>query len=775
MELKHEQAMKSLLAAILVPCVAATGGDVAPSFTSFAGDTKCIVNSTRIGAPADTNHVNYALDYNCDSLQVPSAWQKTNDVTKDGSMQYDLAIVGGGIGGAYLVSRLHEEFVLKRNLSMPKIALFERSGKMGGRLMSGYGPGGLNLGVLPMSHELYEQPLPMPEYGGMRVDPKRYPLVYNRIVYAARAIFGAGTCPIPGCDRKNLSQNCCPKMLTRMEVGDIRYVTTSDNASDRMRSSTVSNTSEKSVSVPKNNRTRQPYTLSDIAAGGGSPFDQCLQLVIAADAYYNVTGKYHLPNGTESKPAPADNLWRTSIDELCANCSTSDIAGMCKLCGLFVRNGSVQTQASAVISCTGYDIDDSTSSLEMVVGLAEEVTDTAVNWHLYLLNVGFQRFVMGLLQGPQWTEDADELVQLFRNRGANVAPQYGKQLSAVSVLPALGSTATQSTSELVERHIHGEPSKTAAGVALNFADGSSATAKSAYLTMLPYDLAALEGFQNWVDEYDKVLPDKSGAVKIVFGWTNVSEALGPLLNMSSCTEGLCERLILDGPADSWLVRQVWLWDPSTIMIYEIAPYNTAFPANRLAKMAREEGMDAMVKKCFKQIRKAVNLSEDDLKDPDWARLKTWPHGSLMPSWKSSANKSEIETFVNMVSRPLGDGVPLYYGNSEVARDGNNHGWMEGSLEMVEEALPDLMRQLGLNVSTKYNATDFSTLDKYASPPPPAPPPPLGMGTAMGTLAAATVVGVVVGVGIVHIHAVFKGIRGPLSSPELATKAVKKKL
>ena len=83
---------------------------------------------------------------------MPSAWQQRVE-PKEGEPQFDfdLAIVGGGVGGAYLVSRLHEEFVLKRGQAMPKIALFERSDKMGGRLMSGYGAGALNLGypVLP--------------------------------------------------------------------------------------------------------------------------------------------------------------------------------------------------------------------------------------------------------------------------------------------------------------------------------------------------------------------------------------------------------------------------------------------------------------------------------------------------------------------------------------------------------------------------------------------------------------------------------------------------
>ena len=68
--------MKSLLATILsVPCVGATvnaaGGYVGP-FTSFAGDKKCT------SVPAGSSHIkvegtatNFALDYSCDSLQVP--------------------------------------------------------------------------------------------------------------------------------------------------------------------------------------------------------------------------------------------------------------------------------------------------------------------------------------------------------------------------------------------------------------------------------------------------------------------------------------------------------------------------------------------------------------------------------------------------------------------------------------------------------------------------------------------------------------------------------
>ena len=388
---------------------------------------------------------------------------------------------------------------------------------------------------------------------------------------------------------------------------------------------------------------------------------------------------------------------------------------------------------------------------------------------------------MGLLQGPEWTtEGASELVQLFKNKGQVVAPQYGKQLQSLSA----AGTET-SISKLVDQQIkrlHGstEPSVNATGVTLNFADGSAATAKSAYLTMLPYDLAALDDFGDWEKkEFDDHLPARGGAVKVVFGWSNISDSLGAQLNLTSCDQGECERLILDGPADTWLVRQVWLWDAQTIMIYETAPYETKYnvtnfvpkyPSNRIAKMARKEGMDAMVKQCFEEIRIATKLP--DLKDPDWARLKMWPWGNLMDGWKASAKESDLTKFVDAMSRPLGDGVPVYYGNSEMSRNGNNHGWVEGALEQAERALVGLTAELNLThppfeayypndyKNRGYDPTNFSILNAYPpAPPPPTPPQSVGITTLVAAIAASFVVGAISVVAFLR----FRG-RGPLSSP-----------
>eukprot|EP00964_Phaeocystis_antarctica_P054338 scaffold31928_cov62-Phaeocystis_antarctica.AAC.5 len=395
---------------------------------------------------------------------------------------------------------------------------------------------------------------------------------------------------------------------------------------------------------------------------------------------------------------------------------------------------------------------------------------------------------MGLLQGPEWTEGASELVQLFKNKGAIVAPQYGKQLQSLTAAENDNKLNTKVlVDQQIKRVLHGstEPYGKANGVTLNFADGSSATAKSAYLTMLPYDLAALDDFGNWGEEaFNDYLGAKEGSVKVVFGWSNISESLGAQLNLTSCDEpGGCQRLILDGPADSWLVRQVWLWDANTIMIYETAAYEEEYdhpnfvpkyPSNRIAKMARKEGMDAMVKECIEEIRKATGLSKTQLKDPDWARLKMWPWGNLIP-WSAKASDSDLDNFVDKLSRPLGDGVPLYYGNSEVSRNGDHHAWVEGALEQAERALVGLTAELNLthppfekyypnDYKTRgYNPTNFSKLDEYAPPPP--PPPPLSVG--ITTLVVAIVASLVVGAISVVAFLRFRG-RGPLAPPGTAT-------
>ena len=49
---------------------------------------------------------------------------------------------------------------------------------------------------------------------------RRYPLVYNRIVYESMLRFGVDSCDFTTCD-PSTGANCCPQMLNKQEVGDI--------------------------------------------------------------------------------------------------------------------------------------------------------------------------------------------------------------------------------------------------------------------------------------------------------------------------------------------------------------------------------------------------------------------------------------------------------------------------------------------------------------------------------------------------------------------------
>eukprot|EP01079_Euglenida_sp_SAG-EU17-18_P008552 gene8552-7806_t len=348
----------------------------------------------------------------------------------------------------------------------------------------------------------------------MRVDPGLYPLIYNRIVYTARLRFGTDTClPLDQCPGYPQT-NCCPDMLTRMEVGSIRYVTLDPDASAWMRSSTVETASE-TYKTDANGVAVQSYSLEDIADGVGSPYDTCIQLVIAAQAYYDTTA------GADGQPLPADGLFLTAMNEMCAPaaCASSSIAGLCALCDKFEG-----TQAPAVVSCSGYDLDVNTVPFNTMIGLTAEVTNSEKNSNLFLLNIGFQAFAVGLLNGPVWTPNSDDpFLNRFKDRSAVVSPQFGKQLESVTALHAGAPVAN--TSQLVDEQIQGTSSASSDGVRLSFADGSATTSKAVYLSMLPYDLAHLEDFGDWSHAYDEVAPDIVGAVKVVFGWSNTSEAL----------------------------------------------------------------------------------------------------------------------------------------------------------------------------------------------------------------------------------------------------------
>lgn len=193
----------------------------------------------------------------------PQTWQKANP---DGS--YDLAIVGGGIGAAYLVHRLSESFAANEQ-PLPKIALFERTENIGGRLVSAYGAGGFGKSVIPRTGVASTKASPLQEYGGMRIDPYKFPLVFNTAIKIAKRMSELHDPPLQ-CDVNTEDPDSqCPLAFVRMYVGKVRFATTNKDLGTLMSSSTVST------------KTEVNYCPSDIKNGDGSPFDKCVQLAVS--------------------------------------------------------------------------------------------------------------------------------------------------------------------------------------------------------------------------------------------------------------------------------------------------------------------------------------------------------------------------------------------------------------------------------------------------------------------------------------------------------------
>lgn len=203
-----------------------------------------------------------SLDFACNSLMMPQGWQKSNT---DGS--YDLAIVGGGIGASYLAYRLQESFSAN-NEKLPKIALFERTERLGGRLVSEYGPGALGLSVIPRDGAEASSALPLQEYGGMRVDPYRYPLVFNTAVKIGKELSSALDLKCETVEEAGAEAEC-PLMFVRMNVENVRFSTTSKDLGPLLANATY------------NTVTTNEYCPQDIKTGSGSPFDKCIQLVVS--------------------------------------------------------------------------------------------------------------------------------------------------------------------------------------------------------------------------------------------------------------------------------------------------------------------------------------------------------------------------------------------------------------------------------------------------------------------------------------------------------------
>lgn len=458
----------------------------APPYVSYFGDTKCtsILSSSSGSAPMDVALSNYV----CDSLQVPTAWQKPSDTSEE----YDLAIIGGGASGVYMANRLIEEF-RANNQAPPTIALLERTQWIGGRLMSARAAGGLGLAV--NGNDEASIGFPPQEYGGMRIDPYRYRLVFDKLIQTGKALFGDDQC-LGAEECKEESENCCEGMFSRMEVGNIRYATTKEDTGIIGNSTVFTPSEVYSVGNKVKDRADVGVLRESTGSGKGSPYDNCIQIALAAEDYYSEFLK-----SVEKQPV----LWKDLVLDMCKNC-TKAIPGTCDLCKKFPGDSKV----TAPISCSGYDLSADRIPANAMLGLMKEVTNADLGTHLYLVREGLQRFLQGLL---------------FVNDTIQVSPMFNKQLNSISLESgedAQALSAEQAKSINYDQPMAPEvPQPTT--ISLGFADGSTIRAKSALLTMLPFDIPQIDGLQPW-NETLYALFSPAMAVKLVLGWENPEDA-----------------------------------------------------------------------------------------------------------------------------------------------------------------------------------------------------------------------------------------------------------
>ena len=66
---------------------------------------------------------------------------------------------------------------------------------------------------------------------------------------------------------------------------------------------------------------------------------------------------------------------------------------------------------------------------------------------------------------------------------------------------------------------------------------------------------------------------------------------------------------------------------------------------------------------------------------------------LMINWATDLTTDQQSEANELFRRPFGDEVRVFYGNSEMAKNGNNHGWAEGAFEMANQSLPEIVDEL----------------------------------------------------------------------------------
>ena len=168
-------------------------------------------------------------------------------------------------------------------------------------------------------------------------------------------------------------------------------------------------------------------------------FDPYVQCILVAVGVHNITQR--IPANTDSNGTPIGEIKNavTGFSLACHEPFCSQIDGFCDLCQLF------PDPAQAVVSCTGYDTNPTTQTVDDVIGLADEVVNIQGRTFLYLFVDGYQRLAQSLLEGTYDTSDN------FFTSG--VAPFFQKKLVAIGVGPGTFEEAVERAKELAAKNV----------------------------------------------------------------------------------------------------------------------------------------------------------------------------------------------------------------------------------------------------------------------------------------------------------------------------------
>ena len=531
-----------------------------------------------------------------------------------------------------------------------------------------------------------------------------YTLVFKQVIRLWEKDFKKqypnAICTKEFCDSNLDPYICCQGLLTPMDVGNIGYFSTRTELGPNLMKSSLKDPN------PLYHDFTESYSLTDIKNYAQyHPFVQCILLVVGVQRYSDETGSGKLP-----ATAGFNNACNGK------HCTTTE--GFCDLFGLFPKS------AAAATSCSGYDTDPNLLSTDGVIGLMDEVVNIKGKTFLYLFTVGYQRLVQELFSGTM-SGNIAEGEGRYQYNTLDLAPQFGKKLVAVGVGSGNFDDAVERARTLAKIQIQLYKDRSTERVEnghngpirLMFEDGSVTTSHMAYLTMLPFDavgdkmrgVRGVRGLEPWEKIVHKGIANPTSLFKAVLAWDTFS--LAEKLNLKPCVVirkgtaggGPCDRIILDGNQSSQVVRQAWLWDYKQILLYSIGAKGTS--SENDINVTTKLGMEAFVKKAVAELQFAVKEYNITIPPPAWFRSKSWPMGAVLTDWALNVNGTRLSDYFR---RPFGSSVSVWYGNSEMAEDGDLHGWAEGALSMANTSLPELKTELGLLKATTASPSESPT-------------------------------------------------------------------